>query len=100
TILFLFIFFYLLLVAGAFVGIMATVMETQPRTYMGMILLVIMGLLLGQMLYRWRVGFVPATMLSVGITLVAIMTGHDCEPIFKGMYDGYNSLTGGEPLYT
>ncbi len=71
TILFLFIFFYLLLVAGAFVGIMATVMETQPRTYMGMILLVIIGLLLGQMLYRWRVGLVPATMITVGITLVA-----------------------------
>src|SRR3989304_6305536 len=32
TILFLFIFFYLLLVAGAFVGIMAQVMESQPRT--------------------------------------------------------------------
>src|SRR5438093_252705 len=84
TILFLFIFFYLLLVAGAFVGIMATVMETQPRTYMGMILLVIMGLLLGQMLYRWRVGLVPATMITVGITLVAIMTGHASEPAFKG----------------
>jgi len=95
---FLFIFFYLLLVAGAFVGIMATVMETQPRTYMGMILLVIMGLLLGQMLYRWRVGLVPATMITVGITLVAIMTGHASEPIFKGLNDGLNSLTGGAPL--
>jgi len=31
TILFLFIFFYLLLVAGAFVGIMAQAMESQPR---------------------------------------------------------------------
>lgn len=100
TILFLFIFFYLLLVAGAFVGIMATVMETQPRTYMGMILLVIMGLLLGQMLYRWRVGLVPATMITVGITLVAIMTGHASEPIFKGLNDGLNSLTGGAPLVT
>src|SRR5574337_1555205 len=51
TILFLFIFFYLLLVAGAFVGIMAQVMESQPRTHLGMILLVVMGLLLGEMLY-------------------------------------------------
>ena len=31
TVLFLFIFFYLLLVAGAFVGIMASVLESQPR---------------------------------------------------------------------
>src|SRR6266516_4704868 len=100
TILFLFIFFYLLLVAGAFVGIMATVMETQPRAYMGMILLITMGLLLGQMLFRWRVGLVPATMITIGLTLVAIMNGHASEPIFKGLNDGLNSLTGGAPLVT
>ena len=100
TILFLFIFFYLLLVAGAFVGIMATVMETQPRTHMGMILLVVMGLLLGQMLYRWHVGLVPATVITVGVTLVAIMTGHASESIFKGLNDSLNALTGGAPLVT
>jgi carbon starvation protein len=100
TILFLFIFFYLLLVAGAFVGIMATVMETQPRTHMGVILLVVMGLLLGQMLYRWHVGLVPATLITVGITLIAIMTGHASESIFKGLNDSLNSLTGGAPLVT
>jgi carbon starvation protein len=100
TILFLFIFFYLLLIAGAFVGIMAQVMETQPRTHMGMILLVMTGLLLGQMLYRWHFGLVPATLLTVGITLVAIATGHLSEPFFKGLNDGLNSLTGGAPLVT
>ena len=100
TILFLFIFFYLLLIAGAFVGIMAQVMETQPRTHMGMLLLVMMGLLLGQMLYQWRFGLVPATIVTVGITLAAIMTGHVSEPLFKGLNDGLNSLTGGAPLVT
>jgi carbon starvation protein len=100
TILFLFIFFYLLLVAGAFVGIMAQVMESQPRTHLGIILLIIMGLLLGQMLYRWRIALVPATILTVGVTLVAIMTGHASEPIFKGLNDSLNSLTGGAPLVT
>jgi carbon starvation protein len=100
TILFLFIFFYLLLVAGAFVGIMATVMETQPRTHLGMILLVVMGLLLGQMLYRWRVALVPATLITVGVTLLAIMTGHATESIFKGLNEGLNTLTGGMPLVT
>ena len=50
TILFLFIFFYLLLIAGAFVGIMAQTLDSQPKTHLGMILLVLMGLLLGQML--------------------------------------------------
>jgi carbon starvation protein len=100
SILFLFIFFYLLLVGGAFVGIMASVMETQPRTHLGMILLVIMGLLLGQMLYRWRIGLIPATVVTVGITLIGIMTGHSSEAWFKGLNDGLNGLTGGAPLGT
>jgi carbon starvation protein len=100
TILFLFIFFYLLLVAGAFVGIMATVMESQPRTHLGLILLVVMGLLLGQMLYRWHVALVPATIVTVGITLLAILTGHASEEFFKGLNQAFNSLTGGAPLVT
>ena len=100
TILFLFIFFYLLLVAGAFVGIMAQVMESQPRTHLGMILLITMGLLLGQMLYRWRIGLIPATAVTVGVTLVAIMTGQYSEAIFKGLNDALNATTGGAPLVT
>src|SRR3990170_303121 len=100
TILFLFIFFYLLLVAGAFVGIMAQVMESQPRTHLGMILLVVMGLLLGQMLYRWRVGLIPATIVTVGVTLAAIMMGGASEGFFKGLNDAFNGLTGGAPIVT
>jgi carbon starvation protein len=100
TILFLFIFFYLLLVAGAFVGIMATVMESQPRTHLGMILLVVMGVLLGQMLYRWRIGLVPATILTVGITLTAILMGHTSEGFFKALNEAFNAITGGTPLVT
>jgi len=100
SILFLFIFFYLLLVGGAFIGIMASVMETQPRTHLGMILLVMMGLLLGQMIYRWRVALIPATLLTVGITLVGIMSGHASESWFRGLNDGLNALSGGAPLAT
>ena len=83
TLLFLFIFFYLLLLSGAFVGIMAQVMDSQPRTHLGMIMLVGMGLLLGQMLYRWRLGLLPATLITVGIVLLAILTGSFTEGVFK-----------------
>jgi len=47
SILFVFIFFYLLLVAGAFVGIMATVLESQPKVQLGVIVLTVMGLQFG-----------------------------------------------------
>ena len=100
SILFLFIFFYLLLVAGAFVGIMAGVMQGQPRTHLGIIVLVGMGLLLGQMLYRWRVGLVGATVLTVGITLVAILSGPWSEGTFTALNTALDGLTGGAPLVT
>ena len=100
TILFVFIFFYLLLVAGAFVGIMATVLESQTRTQFGVIVLTAMGLLLGQMLYRWRTGLVGATALTVGITLLAILAGPWTEAAFKGLNEVLNGMTGGAPLVT
>jgi carbon starvation protein len=100
TVLFAFIFFYLLVGASAFVSLMATTMETQPRTPLGIIALTVMGLLLGQMLYRWRTGLVGATLLTVGVTLAAIMVGPWVEDAFKGFNAGLNSLTGGSPLVT
>jgi len=100
TLLFLFIFFYLLLLSGAFVGIMASVLESQPRTHLGIIFLVAMGLLLGQMLYRWRVGLVGATLLTVGITLLGILAGPFLEGIFKGFNSALNTLSGGAPIVT
>lgn len=100
TILFVFIFFYLLLVAGAFVGIMANVLESQPKTHLGIIMLTLMGLLLGQMLYRWRTGLVGATLLTVGVTLIAILSGPWAEGTFKGFNAGINGLTGGAPIVT
>ena len=100
TILFLFIFFYLLLIAGAFVGIMAQVMDSQPKTHLGMILLVAMGLLLGQMLYKWRVGLLPATLLTVGIAFLGILAGPFTEGVFKALNELFNSLTGGAPIVT
>jgi carbon starvation protein len=38
--------------------------------------------------------------VTVGITLIGIMTGHSSEAWFKGLNDGLNALTGGAPLAT
>ncbi len=100
TILFMFIFFYLLVGASGFVGIMAGVMESQPRTHLGIIFLTAMGLLLGQMLYRWRTGLVGATALTVGLTFVAILAGPWSENFFTGFNGVLNTVTGNAPLVT
>ncbi|MGE5252302.1 MAG: carbon starvation protein A, partial [Bacteroidota bacterium] len=74
-ILFTFIFFYLMLVAGAFMGIMAALMAARADVPLGIIMLGVMGLLAGQMLYKWKMDLIVVTVITVGVTLLAIMFG-------------------------
>jgi carbon starvation protein len=75
TILFTFIFFYLLLVAGAFMGIMAALLAARPDVPFGIIVLGIMGALAGHMLYRMKVDLIAVTVLVVVVTLAAMALG-------------------------
>src|SRR6266511_2946721 len=75
TILFTFIFFYLLLVAGAFMGIMAALMAARPDVPLGIIALGVMGLLAGQMLYKWKMVLILVTGIVVVVTLLAMTFG-------------------------
>jgi carbon starvation protein len=75
TILFVFIFFYLLLVAGAFLGIMAALMAARPDVVFGIIMLAVMGLLAGQMLYRWKMDLILVTVIAVGVVLISMALG-------------------------
>ena len=50
TVMFVFIFFYLLLIAGAFIGILAAILAARPDVPFGIFVLAIMGLLAGWML--------------------------------------------------
>jgi carbon starvation protein len=75
TILFVFIFFYLLLVGGAFVGIMAGILAARPDVPFGILVLAAMGLLAGHMIYRARVNLVGITALVVIVTILAMTLG-------------------------
>jgi carbon starvation protein len=74
-ILFTFIFFYLMLVAGAFMGIMSALMAARPDVPLGIITLGVMGLLAGQMLYKWKMDLIVVTIIVVVVTLLAMMFG-------------------------
>jgi carbon starvation protein len=74
-ILYVFIFFYLLLIAGAFVGIMAAVLAARPDVPFGIVVLAIMGLLAGWLIYRRRAGIVGVTLAVVAVTVVAMALG-------------------------
>src|SRR5512139_1294026 len=69
TILFVFIFFYLMLLAGAFIGILAAIFSARPDVPFGIIMLALMGLLAGQMMYRWKMGIMGVTVFVVALTV-------------------------------
>jgi carbon starvation protein len=111
-ILFVFIFFYLLLIGGAFVGIMAAIVAARPDVPFGILVLALMGLLAGYLIYRRRVdiiwvtiGVVLATLLAMGAGVLGANT--QATPIdwstgpVSGVVQGINSsLNGGGPLYS
>jgi carbon starvation protein len=75
TILFVFIFFYLLLVAGAFIGILAAILSSRPDVPFGILMLALMGLLASQMLYKWKMNLPLVTAIVVIVTLAAMILG-------------------------
>lgn len=115
-----FIFFYLLLVAGAFGFLLADVLEGQPQVPLAIVTLAVMGLLGGQMLYRWKLDLILVTAITVGLTLLAILlgpvgmttmtvTGPTGQPqtqvvqgpvgqLMLGINGALNALTGDQPL--
>jgi carbon starvation protein len=113
TILFSFIFFYLLLVAGAFMGIMASLMAARPDVPLGLIALGVMGFLAGQMLYRWKMDLIVVTIIVVAVTVGAMLIGPLGTATPEGKIDfskgpissailalnkGIDSLTGGNAV--
>jgi carbon starvation protein len=75
TILFVFIFFYLMLLAGAFIGILAAILSARPDVPLGIVMLALMGLLAGQMMYRWKMGIMGVTVFVVVLTLAGMVAG-------------------------
>ncbi|MCA1588663.1 MAG: carbon starvation protein A [Chloroflexi bacterium] len=75
TILFVFIFFYLLLIGGAFVGIMAAILDARPDVPFGVLVLALMGLAGGYLIYRRRMDLIQVTLLVVLVTLAAMALG-------------------------
>lgn len=75
SILFVFIFFYLLLVGGAFVGIMAAILDARPDVPFGILVLALMGLLAGHLIYKRKASLVGTTLLVVVVTILAMALG-------------------------
>jgi len=113
TMLFVFIFFYLMLLAGAFVGILAANLSARPDVPFGILILALAGLLAGQMMYRWKMGIMSVTVFVVALTLAGMAAGplgqHRDEhgtlvngpvaSVVAQVNDAVDSITGHEPLF-
>jgi carbon starvation protein len=111
-ILFVFIFFYLLLIAGAFVGIMAAILAARPDVPFGIFVLALMGVFAGYAIYRMRLSIIGVTVLTVGLTIAAMALGPfgatfeagkppnwTTAPI-AGAFSAFNTSINTAPIYT
>jgi len=88
-ILLIFIFFYLLLIAGAFGNLVAGVL-TDPTVPLGIMALAVLGLLAGQLLYRAKMDLIIVTLIAVGGTLLAVLLGADATGPVATVFANFN----------
>lgn len=70
-----FVYFYLLLLAGAFGGVIAGALIKLPSGPLAIIILALAGFLAGQMIYRWQTNILVMTVVCVAIGLIGIELG-------------------------
>jgi carbon starvation protein len=82
-----FLYFYLLLIMGAFSAIVAGIFA-NPNVPFGFIILTLCGVLAGQMTYKWRKDLLMTTVVTVGIAIIGIWLGTTGP--FRGIVDVIN----------
>jgi carbon starvation protein len=70
-----FIYFYLLLIAGAFGNVVVSTAIGLKGSPMAWLFLTAAGLLAGQMIYRWRTDIILTTVVTVVLALIGIWVG-------------------------
>lgn len=69
-----FIYFYILLIMGAF-GNMVTRGLMDTKTPLGILVMAFSGVLAGQMIYKWHVNIIVTTVITVALCLLGIWVG-------------------------
>ncbi len=95
NILMIFLYFYLLLIMGAFGNAVGKVLMTNPKVPFGMIAVVLMGVLAGQMTYKWKADIILTTIVTVVLTFGGIWLGTQdfVSDIFSALLGGPDSPT-------
>jgi carbon starvation protein len=86
-----FIYFYLLLIMGAFGKIVGYDLMTNPAVPLGVLLVIGVGLLAGQMTYKWKMDIIMISILTVVLAFVGIWLG-----TLPGVKSFFLAINGGE----
>jgi len=86
-----FIYFYLLLIMGAFGTQVGFGLLINPAVPLGVILVIVVGLLAGQMTYKWKMDILLTTVITVVLAFVAIWLG--TQPSVKTFFSGLFGVT-------
>ncbi len=90
-ILMLFIYFYLLLIMGAFGTQVGFGLLINPAVPLGVILVIFVGLLAGQMTFKWKADIILTTVITVVLAFAAIWLG--TMPGVKAFFTGLFGIT-------
>ena len=83
-----FIYFYLLLIMGAFGVQVGFSLLTNPAVPLGVIIVILVGVLAGQMTYKWRMDIILTSVITVILAFVGIWLGSQPFAInlFRGIF--------------
>ncbi len=90
SILITFIYFYLLLIMGSFGVQVGFNLLTNPAVPLGVIIVILVGILAGQMTYKWKMDIILTSAVTVVLAFLGIWIG--TMPFAKSLFSGILGL--------
>jgi carbon starvation protein len=97
NILLIFIYLYLLLIMGAFGQVIGINFLSNPAVPFGILAVILMGLLAGQMTYKMKQDIILTSVITVVVSFVGIWVG--TLPGVQGIFENINAALGGGTKY-
>jgi carbon starvation protein len=89
-----FIYFYLWLIMGAFGTQVSFGLLTNPAVPLGVIIVILVGVLAGQMTYKWKQDIILTSLITVVLAFVGIWIG--TQPFAKDLFTNIFGMAGGK----
>lgn len=94
TVLITFIYFYLWLIMGSFGVQVGFNLLTNPAVPLGAIIVILVGLLAGQMTYKWKQDIILTSVVTVVLSFVGIWVG--TQPFAQNLFASILGVAGGK----